>query len=147
VIRAVLDTNVVASGILIRNGISSRIVDAAYARVFACASSAPIVAEVVRTFGRERVRRKYRIAPADLDRVRRFLESDLVSVQLTTRVSGVATHPEDDLVLATALSASADYLVTGDRQLQQLQHFRGVIIVSPRQFLALLVASAAEHGA
>jgi uncharacterized protein len=50
----------------------------------------------------------------------------------------VATHPEDDLVLAAAVSAEAGYLVTGDRQLQQLGRFRGVDIVSPRAFLAIL---------
>lgn len=55
-------------------------------------------------------------------------------------VAGVATHPEDDLVLATAISGSADYLVTGDRQLRQLGSFQGVVIVSPRTFLDLLAS-------
>ncbi len=50
----------------------------------------------------------------------------------------MATHPEDDLVLATAVSAAADYLVTGDKQLQRLGGYHGVAIVSPRDFLALL---------
>ena len=36
-------------------------------------------------------------------------------VPLTVTVRGVASHPEDDLVLAPALSGHADYLVTGDR--------------------------------
>jgi predicted nucleic acid-binding protein len=50
----------------------------------------------------------------------------------------VATHPEDDLVLATAVSAHADYLVTGDRKLQRLGSYQGVRILSPREFLAVL---------
>ena len=57
---------------------------------------------------------------------------------ITVRVAGVATHPEDDLVLATAVSAGADYLVTGDRQLQKLGRHGSVTILSPRGFLALL---------
>ena len=50
-------------------------------------------------------------------------------------MSGVATHPEDDLVLATAVSAQADYLVTRDRQLLKLGSYQGVAIVSPTEFL------------
>jgi predicted nucleic acid-binding protein len=57
---------------------------------------------------------------------------------MNTLVTGVASHPEDDPILATAVSASADYLVTGDRQLQRLGSYRGVSIVSPREFLDLL---------
>ena len=50
----------------------------------------------------------------------------------------MATHPQDDLVLAAAVSAGADYLVTGDRKLLSLGRYLGVTIVSPRTFLTLL---------
>jgi hypothetical protein len=63
-------------------------------------------------------------------------------VPITAYVYGVATHPEDDLVLATAVSAQADYLVTGDMKLQTLGSFEGVRIVSPAAFLAILDAEA-----
>lgn len=59
-------------------------------------------------------------------------------VSITVAVSGVATRPEDDLVLAAAASAGADYLVTGDRQLQHLRRFQDIEIVSPRAFATIL---------
>lgn len=59
-------------------------------------------------------------------------------VPITVVVSGVATHPEDDLVLATAVSGQVDYLVTLDRQLLSLGEYQGVRIVSTREFLAAL---------
>jgi len=43
-----------------------------------------------------------------------FVAENARVVPISVAVSGVATHPEDDLVLATALSAGADFLVTGD---------------------------------
>ncbi len=61
-------------------------------------------------------------------------------VAITTSVAGVATHPEDNLVLATAVSASADVLISGDRQLLKLGSYEGVHILSPRDFLAYLDA-------
>ena len=59
-------------------------------------------------------------------------------VHISSEVEGVATHPEDDAILATALSASADFLVTGGRDLLDLANFRGIQNKSPRDFLSLL---------
>ena len=57
---------------------------------------------------------------------------------MTILVSGIATHPEDDFIIATALSGNADFLVTGDRQLRQLDNVNGVGIVTPREFVTIL---------
>jgi predicted nucleic acid-binding protein len=48
-----------------------------------------------------------------------LLRQEAVLVPLTATVSGVAPHSEDDLILATAVSARVDYLVTGDRRLRE----------------------------
>ena len=53
-------------------------------------------------------------------------------------MSGVATHPEDDLILSTAIVSKADYLVTSDRQLLALGEYEGVRIITPRDFLTVL---------
>lgn len=143
-ISAVLDANTLISAILGKLGISHQILVAAYERRFACFCSTVIVAEVLRAFTRRRVQRRYLIDPKEVDDLRGFLESDLVAVEITVEVRGVATHPEDDLILATAASARANFLVTGDRQLQAIGSYQGVRIVSPRQFLAVL--QAAETG-
>jgi predicted nucleic acid-binding protein len=52
----------------------------------------------------------------------------------------VATHPEDDLILATAIARGASYLVTGDRKLRAVGAFQEVILLSPRDFHELLLA-------
>ena len=59
-------------------------------------------------------------------------------IDLTRTVGAVASHPEDDLVLATALSCDADLLVTGDKQLLKLGRVEGVRIVDSRAFLEML---------
>ena len=50
----------------------------------------------------------------------------------------MATHPEDDLILATAVAGNAAYLVTGDRKLREVGSFHGVTMLSPRDFLERL---------
>jgi putative PIN family toxin of toxin-antitoxin system len=47
----------------------------------------------------------------------------------------VCRDKDDDIVLATALSGKADMIVTGDDDLLVLGTFRGIRILSPRQFL------------
>jgi predicted nucleic acid-binding protein len=55
-------------------------------------------------------------------------------------VQGVATHPEDDVMLATAISGGVDNLVTGDRRLREVGSIEGIAILSPREFLDLLTS-------
>ena len=50
----------------------------------------------------------------------------------------VCRDEDDDVVLATALAGKADMIVTGDDDLLVLKKFRGIRILSPRQFLEFL---------
>ena len=51
----------------------------------------------------------------------------------------VPLDPKDDMIVATAVKAGADYLVTGDRRhLVVLGEYGGSRIVTPRQFLDIL---------
>ena len=137
-ISAVLDANTIISALLVRSGLPARILDAAYAVHFLCFSGDAIIREVFRTLDSQRIGRKYSFDVTDTIRLRAFLESDLVYTPITVEVQRVASHPEDDLILATAVSAQADYLVTGDRQLLALGEYQGVRIVTPRDFAAIL---------
>jgi putative PIN family toxin of toxin-antitoxin system len=49
-------------------------------------------------------------------------------------VQGICRDPDDDAILACALAAGADYLVTGDADLLALKTFRGIRIITPREF-------------
>jgi uncharacterized protein len=54
----------------------------------------------------------------------------------------VPLDPKDDVVVATAVRAGADYLVTGDRRhLLVLGEYQGIRIATPRQFLDLLASN------
>jgi putative PIN family toxin of toxin-antitoxin system len=111
-IRAVPDTNTIVAEVLEPRGGSARLLRAARLGQFALLTSTVIVDEVVRTLNADRIRRRYLIGPHDVLAILRFLERDTAVTALTQPVQGVATHPEDDLILATAVSGDADYLVT-----------------------------------
>ncbi len=136
----VLDANVLAPMALAPpTGVLSEILAAWRLGLFAVAISGHIVAEVQRTLANPYF--SSRLDPLDVQDYLAFVQSHARRVSIIATVSGVATHPEDDLVLATAVSAGADYLVTGDRRLRtRVPSYQGVHLLSPAEFLALLPA-------
>ena len=97
-------------------GALARILDAWRRAAFVVAISEHLLEELRRTlanpyFG-ERLTRQ------DRETYLSFVQSTAQIVPLISEIAGIATHPEDDLVVATAVSAHADYLVTGDRRLR-----------------------------
>lgn len=144
-IRAVLDTNILASGAIARRGTIAAILDAWRGQAFTLIVSQVILAELGRT-----LQNPYfatRLRPALREGFLDLVHSEAVMVPLRVTVTGVATHPEDDLILATALSGHADYLVTGDQPFQDLGLYQGVRLISPGEFLALLKETTAEDTA
>ncbi|OGD95198.1 putative toxin-antitoxin system toxin component, PIN family, partial [Candidatus Curtissbacteria bacterium RIFCSPLOWO2_01_FULL_37_9] len=69
-----------------------------------------------------------------------LLQNEAFVTPIIVKVQNVATHPEDDLTIATALSAKADYLVTGDQSLLNKvgNSYKGVILTTPSDFLKIL---------
>ena len=133
-----LDANFLVSGLIAQpGGTIASIIDAWRAGRFEVALSQHIYDELERTLAEPYFANR---VPSDaIADYLVFVAQHAALVSITVTVSGVATHPEDDLVLATAVSAGADYLVTGDRRLRaRVSHFRGVTLVSPAEFLAIL---------
>ncbi len=56
----------------------------------------------------------------------------------------VCRVPTDNIVLGWSLTAEADYLVTGDRDLLDLHPFHNLSIVSPRDFELLFANQASK---
>jgi predicted nucleic acid-binding protein len=82
-----------------------------------------------------------RVSADQVERILTLLRTDAHLTPLTVAVSGIATQPEDDLVLATGLSAGATWLATRDRQLLKLVRYRELEIVPPGRLLAILESS------
>jgi uncharacterized protein len=54
----------------------------------------------------------------------------------TDRAMQATPDPDDEMILECALAAEADYIVSGDKKhLLPLRQFRGILIVSPADFL------------
>ena len=135
-IRAVLDANVLAPGFLSKTSGAAQLLKLWRRQAFDLVVSEHLLTELARTYTDPYFQK--RIAPGEVDRILRLLRRRAIVTDLTVSVTGVATQPEDDLVLATGLSGRASYLATHDRQLLKLASYRGLQIVAPGRLLALL---------
>jgi putative PIN family toxin of toxin-antitoxin system len=140
--RVVLDANMLASGAIAATGTLSRIMDAWRSGKFSVIVSAPILEELERTFQKPYFRRH--LTDKQSSRFIMLLQRRATISPIRVSVQGIATHPEDDLILATAVSAKVDYLITGDTKLQHLGTYQAVTILSPRKFLETLEDEVAE---
>lgn len=81
---------------------------------------------------------KGRFTKAEAEAVVAALRKDAQLTEAKPLAKGVCRDAQDDWVLATAVAAQPDAIVTGDRNLLVLQEYHGVRVVSPRDFLAML---------
>ena len=135
-ISAVLDTNILASGALKPSSIPGQVLKQWRDGKFELIVSQHIMSEFEETLSKPYFLNI--LKTKDIDDFLDLLLSEATLTLITTKVQDVATHPEDDLILATAESGKASFVVTGDHGLQNLKKFKNIKIVSPRTFSEIL---------
>ncbi len=123
----VLDTNVLVAALVAR-GLCHEVVQRSI-RAHAVVSSSPLFEELERT-----LRERFALTPGAqtfLRELKRFVQQ----VEVVALPAPVCRDPDDDLVLATAVAAHAEIIVTGGQDLLVLGQHERIAILSPRQFL------------
>jgi putative PIN family toxin of toxin-antitoxin system len=134
-LRVVLDTNVVVSGLLHQKGAPAAILDAATSKQFRCYISESLLDEYHEVLTRDYLR-------LDQRRATRFIGAlrEVAVFVVPRKKVAIARDPDDDRVMECALEAGADYIVTGNNRDFPAQ-FHGVRVVTPRDFLFILGTS------
>jgi putative PIN family toxin of toxin-antitoxin system len=124
--RLVLDTNVVASALL-WSGPPRQLLQAARERRVELFTSTPLLAELSDILARPKFAPKIAASLLSVDElVDRYAQ--LATLVRPTSIPRIAPDPDDDLVLATALAAKAEFVVTGDRSLLAIGEYQSVKI-------------------
>jgi len=136
-VRLVLDTNVVVSALL-WDGTPERLIDLAGEGTIELITSEALLAELTRLLSRPKLAAKLTgDGESAAEIVARYAE--LASVIGAPAVEEVRLRdPDDAVVLACAIGAHADAIVSGDKDLQTLGTYQGIPILSPAQCLQRL---------
>ncbi len=138
--RLVLDTNVVTSGLL-WGGVPGQLLDAAQVGEIELFTSRTLLAELSRILARGKFDEA--IAATGLLRDELVLGyAELTTVVVPAWIEPtVMADPADDQVLACALAAHADWIVSGDKHLHTLGgQYQGIRIIRPADAVAMLEA-------
>ena len=136
--RAVLDANVLVSGILSPKGAPAKVLTAWQAEQFHLVLSEAVLDEINRVLHYPRIATRHRWSE---ERLQDFIE-DLAHLAIMTSGSAhlavIAEDPPDDRYLECAIEGEADYIVSGDQHLLELGEYQGIGILTPRAFLDVL---------
>jgi uncharacterized protein len=133
-VKAVIDTNVLIAGLLWR-GPPHALLEQVRAGTVSLVSSPALLAELADVIGRAKF-------DAILNRTGTSRERSLAEVrQLAEVIEPVCRDPDDDQVLALAVAAKVEVIVSGDNDLLSLGSFEGIAIVAPVEAVGLIGAT------
>ncbi len=131
--KIVLDTNVLVSAV-IASGYSASILDAVRREEIKLITSVHLLEEFSEVITRRRIASKYPKATQAAETLLDFLRAFAVLVPGIPEEANISVDRDDDFVLACAVDGEAECIVSGDPHLLDLQRYKSIPILTPRQF-------------
>ena len=136
-IRAIIDTNVVVSGILTSNSPPAAIIDAWIQDKFESIISADLEKEIRGVLQRPKVRKRIK-NPGDVEVVLKLIFKK--SLSFKPKVGNFPSLPDlaDRFLFDLAVAANAEVIVTGDKALLEMKPVGKMQVINPREFVGKL---------
>lgn len=134
-LKAVIDSNVFISALISSAGKPRQLLICLENSAFTFFYPKQLIAELQNAPTKPRLAAK--VTPAQVNRLVDLLERKGVLME-PEQVPPVSRDPKDDVFLACAAVSGSDYLVSGDKDLLDLQTHGRTQIVRPAEFLSIL---------
>ena len=135
--RLVLDTNTAISGLL-WHGTPGKLIEAAHSKTVTLCTSAILLAELRGVLTREKFAKQLEARGLNVVEVFDGYAALTTIVVPAIIQPTIVNDPSDDAVLACALGAKAELIVSGDRHLLDLQEHQGIRIVTAAEAVGIL---------
>jgi uncharacterized protein len=143
--RVTLDTNVLVSAFISRQGNPARILEIITTfDEFSLVLSEEILTEFKDVLNRAEVSERFHYSQKDVEDYATAVRDVATVIDIQSKFRIVKEDPKDDIILQTAVDGKVDFVVSGDGHLKQIKEFRNVKIVNPKQFLLIIVTSFGE---
>ncbi len=128
-LRVVVDTNVYISAIF-WGGKARQIIDKGRDGLIFIYTSMDIEREIAR-----KLAAKFHLNEEEVSRIIMDFGTFTIPVISTKKISFIKNDPDDDKFLECAIACNANYIVSGDHHLQEIEEYGGISILSPSEFL------------
>jgi len=133
-ITVIIDTNVLLSALLFKGKV---------ARIVELWKEERICPAFTReTFEEFNLALQYPKFSLSVEEIKAIVEEEVLPyfhiVEATVSAAGVCSDSDDDKFISGALSASAAFIVTGDKKLLSIKEYRSVRVITVSDFLKLL---------
>jgi putative PIN family toxin of toxin-antitoxin system len=133
IVRVALDTNVLISALLFKGELSKIV------RLWQTGKIIPVVSK--ETFEELRTVLEYPKFSLSGAEIRSLIEHEILPyfevVNVSEHVRGACRDPGDEKFISCAISANADGIVTGDKDLSDMKKYRSVRIIQASDFLEI----------
>ena len=143
-VRVVIDTNTALSG-LIWNGPPSQIINAAQEEQIALFTSDVLLNELGGVLRRAKFARVLAQSNLTPDQLIEEYQKLVTRIDAPPLAEPAARDPDDDAVLACALAAQAEAIISGDADLLVLGNYQEIPILTAPELLARLSSPAAPN--
>lgn len=139
--RAVLDTNTIVSGILWGGPPHELLTVHVPRQTLALCTSPPLLEELNRVLQYRHLARRSAVLGLDVPRSLATIIERAETYRELPTINLIPTDPPDNLVLATAVAAQADAIISGDHHLRQLKDFAVPILTAAEAVRQLRAAA------
>ena len=138
--QVVADTNTVVSGLL-WHGAPRQVLDAARAGIIELFTSAVLLVELEDVLQRKKFAQRLALAGLTPRKLVSGYAALATLIEPATISSVVIADPDDDAVLACAVAARAEVIVSGDSHLQNLKNYQGISILTAAELVMRISTS------
>ena len=137
-LRVVLDTNVFISGIKSKKTPPGQILDVWRAQKFVLVTSPQLLIEIQEVLLRPIILQLLHKTPSDVTAFIQTLYQKSYVTEGNLELTLLSVDPDDNIILACAEEGMATHVVTGNKKHFPFMDYKGIKIVSPREFLSEL---------
>lgn len=137
-LKVVLDTNQFISGLIQPKGPSAQLFHAWRKSFYILITCREIIREFEQAIQYPHIIKKYKLPKKEIESTINLIQNESVVLHDIPDINVIKEDPDDNMVLACALEAKAQYIVSGDKHLLDLGKYQDTKIITARDFLKIL---------
>ncbi len=134
-LRVVLDTNILISGLFAETGPIAKIMELWADRRFELAASEEILSELDRVLHKPSIKKHFNPTENEIEEFLETIRNNTIITPSFYQTDRIKKDPSDNKFLACAVEGKADFIVSGDKHLLEIKQFHGVKIIKARTFM------------